>query len=63
MDEPLETSQNWKQVKQEAGNAGKNITNHLSAHIHYTFELFSFLTLKMLVSVGGHVTRDASYRL
>lgn len=35
--------------------------NHLPKHC--TFELFSFLTLKMLVYVGGHVTWDASYSI
>lgn len=52
--EPLETRQTGRMPK-------KYLTT--SQHIHYTFELFSFLTLKMLVYVGGHVTWDASYRL
>lgn len=51
---PLET-------RQTGGMPKKYLTT--SQHIHYTFELFSFLTLKMLVYVGGHVTWDASYRL
>lgn len=52
----------WKLDKQEVcQKKKKNLTT--SQHIHYTFELFSFLTLKMLVYVGGHVTWDASYRL